>query len=245
MTKETYTSNFIKGIAILAMTIDHLAWLFYPGFSSEPIAMAMHFIGRLTAPIMWFFVAEGYAHTRDKKKYFLRLMTLAVASHFTFCFAFGLPYLPFSHGIFNQTSVIWSLALAMLVLMVRDWKGNKLVQVFAIVLLIALCFPADWSSIATVSILYFYAYRENFKNQAFWLFVWISLYALIYFLFIDKTYALIQFGTLNTLFLLKQYNGKRGEAKWMGKFFYYYYPLHMVVIGLLRLWLYGNINILF
>jgi hypothetical protein len=33
--------------------------------------------------------------------------------------------------------------------------------------------------------------------------------------------------------LLAMYNGQRGRLKWLGKFFYYYYPVHMAVIGLL------------
>ncbi|MBP5714641.1 MAG: hypothetical protein J6X07_08090, partial [Prevotella sp.] len=33
--------------------------------------------------------------------------------------------------------------------------------------------------------------------------------------------------------LLAMYNGQRGRLKWLGKFFYYYYPAHMAVIGLL------------
>lgn len=29
------------------------------------------------------------------------------------------------------------------------------------------------------------------------------------------------------------YNGERGKARWLGKFFYYYYPAHLALIGLL------------
>ena len=47
----------LKYIAIIAMTIDHLAWLLYPGLVKEPIPVIMHIVGRLTAPIMWYFIA--------------------------------------------------------------------------------------------------------------------------------------------------------------------------------------------
>lgn len=245
MSTEKLNSNFIKTIAILAMTIDHLAWLLFPGFSTHPIAILMHLFGRLTAPIMWYFVAEGYYHTSSKMHYFLRLLTLAIISHFAFCFAFGLPYIPFSHGVFNQTSVIWSLALSIPLLKITEWQGHKMIQLLAIIAIITLCFPADWSCIAAVSILYFYRLRNNFNDQAKWLAVWISLYAIIYFLFIDPFYAMLQFGTLNSLLFLRHYNSQRGNNRWLGKFFYYYYPLHMGVIGILRIVLYGNSNILF
>ena len=42
----------LKYIAIIAMTIDHLAWLLYPGLVKETIPVLMHIVGRLTAPIM-------------------------------------------------------------------------------------------------------------------------------------------------------------------------------------------------
>ena len=240
-----YTANHIKMIAIIAMTIDHLAWLFYPGFSTDVIPIVLHLIGRLTAPIMWFFVAEGYAHTSDKYRYFIRLMILAIASHFAFCFAFGLDYIPFRQGLFNQTSVAFSLALSVILLMILEWEGNKLIKIVGIIFIILLAFPADWSSIAVVSIIYFYENRGDIEKQGKWLAIWITLYAIVYFIFIDKLYAILQFGTLNSIFILRKYNGKRGDNKYIGKFFYYFYPLHMVLIGFLRIVLYGNQNILF
>ena len=245
MANERYTANYIKMIAIVAMTIDHLTWLFYPGFSTGVLPIGLHLVGRLTAPIMWFFVAEGYAHTSNKYRYFRRLMILAIVSHFAFCFSFGLDYIPFRQGIFNQTSVAYSLALSVLLLMMYEWEGNPFIRILGIVAIIFLAFPADWSSISVVSIMYFYANRGDIQKQGKWLVVWIALYAVIYFIFIDKVYAIVQFGTLNSLFILCKYNGKLGNNKYIGKFFYYYYPVHMVLIGVLRLMLYGNQNILF
>ena len=58
-------SNHLKLIAIIAMTIDHVTDLFYPGFPVSPVPLVLHFIGKLTAPIMWFFVCEGYFYTKD------------------------------------------------------------------------------------------------------------------------------------------------------------------------------------
>ena len=62
-------ANHLKLIAIIAMTIDHVSDLVYRGFPAEPGAMALHIVGRLTAPIMWFFVCEGYYYTRNVKRY--------------------------------------------------------------------------------------------------------------------------------------------------------------------------------
>ncbi len=240
-----YTANYIKMIAIIAMTMDHLAWLLFPGFSVGVVPMGMHIIGRLTAPLMWFFVAEGFHYTSNKWNYFRRLFVLAIVSHFAYCFAFGLSYIPFQHGFFNQTSVAWTLACSVLLLMILDSEQKPVVKVLGIIAVCAITFPADWSSVAAVSIMYFYTNRGDFKKQAMWLTIWIASYVLVYFFAIDKLYAIIQFTTLNSLFFIKRYNGQRGENKWIGKFFYYYYPLHMIAMGIARLLLYGNQNLLF
>ena len=48
----------LKFIAICAMVCDHTAWGFVEFWS--PLGQILHVIGRLTIPIMCFFVAEGY-----------------------------------------------------------------------------------------------------------------------------------------------------------------------------------------
>ena len=58
--KKTLNANTIKLIAILAMTVDHVAWLLFPGYPKDALPVVMHIIGRLTCPIMCFFIAEGY-----------------------------------------------------------------------------------------------------------------------------------------------------------------------------------------
>jgi len=78
------TSNSIKIIAIIAMTIDHVTWKFCPGFQITPLLLFLHLIGRLAAPIMMFFIVEGYYHTKNIKKYIFRLFLFAIISHIPF-----------------------------------------------------------------------------------------------------------------------------------------------------------------
>lgn len=241
-------SNHLKIIAIIAMTIDHIADLLYPGMPNIFISNVMHIIGRLTAPIMFFFICEGYHYTKDVKKYISRLFIFALISHFAYCFAFGINFIPFSTGnIFNQTSIMWTLAWAVVALHIVHGKNNlKEWQKWLLIILINLItFSSDFSSIAVMTILFMYDRRGNLKSQMICMMAWLSLYALISYLFVSKTYGLIAMTAILVYPLLKNYNGQRGKVKWLKWFFYLYYPLHLIIIGALRLYMYGNIPLLF
>ena len=82
--KIIFNSNYLKLIAIIAMTIDH---------STD---------------------------TRNVKKYMLRLGIFAVISHFAYCFGLGISLNPFEGGIFNRTSVMYPLFIAVVVLYIED-----------------------------------------------------------------------------------------------------------------------------
>ena len=238
-------SNHLKIIAIIAMTIDHLADLLYPNMQNNIVPIILHVIGRLTAPIMFFFICEGYHYTKNLKKYITRLFIFAIISHFAYCFAFGINYIPFTTGsVFNQTSIMWSLAWAVVALYIAN-GNNKLKEYQKWILVNIIAFPADFSSIAVMSILSMYSARGNLNKQMKAMMLWLSLYALISFIFVNKIYGIISLFAVLVYPLLKNYNGERGKIKWLKWFFYLYYPLHLVLIGILRIILYGNIPILF
>ena len=236
----------LKLIAIIAMTVDHLAWLFFPGFQRVWYVYLLHIIGRLTAPIMWFFIAEGSFYTKNPKKYITRLFVFAIISHFAYSFAFGLNPIPFKNGIFNQTSVIWSLAIAAaLIFIVNKYKLSYWKNFALILLANLLSFPADWSCIATMVPFYLYNHRGDFKKQIRDFVLFGLMYVLVYFIFIDKIYGILQLFIFLSILVLSLYNGKAGNNRNMKWLFYIYYPAHLVAVGLVRLALYGNVNILF
>lgn len=240
-------SNHLKIIAIIAMTIDHVTDLIYPGFPNNPIAIVLHIIGRITAPIMWFFISEGYHYTRNVPKYMLRLFIFAIISHFAYCFAFGINYIPFKTGIFNQTSVMYPLFIAVLVLWLdkNETRIKKWIKNIITFCLVWSAFPADWSSIAVLTIIAMHRNRGNLKKQMKYMMFWVMLYAIVSYFFVNKTYGLIQIGVILVYPLLKHYNGEKGKNKWLKWFFYIYYPLHLIIIGILRIIIYGNVPILF
>ncbi len=241
-------ANHLKIIAILAMTIDHAADLLYPSFPAQLIPVALHIIGRLTAPIMWFFIAEGYYYTRSVKKYLLRLGLFAVISHFAYCFAFGLDFIPFKTGVFNQTSVMYPLFVSVLVLWLQDTEFKKLrkgVKELLIFALVWSAFPGDWSCIAVLAVMGIHRNRGNLKKKTFVMMIWVLLYAVVSFFFVSKIYGIIEVFVILAYPLMKQYNGQKGKAAWLKWFFYLYYPAHLVLVGIIRILMYGNVGILY
>ena len=235
------TGNGLKWIAIAAMTLDHLAWTLWPGYDTRVWVLLLHVVGRLTAPIMWFLIAEGYHYTRDRKKYALRLFLFAVLSHFAYCFFNGNSFLPFADGaVLNQTSVMWALFLSVAAMLLFDVPQEKLPQPAKLALFLVLCaaaLPADWSCIAVLAVCCIASARGNFRKQMVYMMLCVVCYSVVYCLFLDLVYGLLQFCVVLSVPVLALYNGKRGKGKGSKWFFYWYYPLHLVFFGLVRLWL--------
>ena len=240
--KRTLNSNSIKIIAIIAMTIDHIAWLLFPGYPREIIPIAMHIVGRITCPIMCYFVAEGYHHSKNITKYTQRLFLFAVISHFAYIFssesfADWRSFIPFYYGeILNQTSVMWPLAWGLVMLRVAfSEKIRENIKPVLIILICLITFPSDWSCIASLCILAFGTNRGKFKTQMLWMVFYVAMYAVVYFLALDNVYGLVQMLVVLAIPILAMYNGQRGSSKQMNQtmkwLFYIYYPLHLFVIG--------------
>ena len=240
--KDLLNANQIKLIAILAMTLDHVAWLCFPGYPKELLPLLLHTIGRITCPIMCFFLAEGYHYTRDAAKYTKRLFVFSVISHFAYVFASAnyvdwKSFIPFYYGgILNQTSVMWPLAWGLV--MLRVVNSNRIREnrkPLPVILICLLTFPSDWSCIASLCILAFGTNRGNFKAQMLWMVFYVALYSIVYFFAIDKVYGLMQMAVVLAIPILRMYNGRRGFdhktnriMKWA---FYIYYPLHLGILG--------------
>lgn len=245
-TRKGLNANQLKLIAITAMTADHLVWAIFPGCQAVWYVWCLHIIGRITAPIMWFFIAEGAHYTHDRRRYIGRLLLFAFISHFAYNFAFGIPFLPFTTGPFNQTGVMWPLALAAVVITLTEDKRLPVWAQYAVIFAAcALAFPADWSSIAVMAPFFLYLHRGDFRRQAWDIVLWTAVYALVYFLFLDKLYGLLQMFTFLSIPLLRQYNGQRGSWRGMKWLFYAYYPAHLVIVGVVRLLLHGDISLIF
>lgn len=211
------------------MSADHIAWTFAPGFDTRFWVLLLHAFGRIAAPCMFFFIVEGYYHTRSLKNYALRLAALAVVSHFAYCICFDIPFAS------PRTSVIWGLLCGLMLLFVNNKdslsRGKKSLL---IIILCILSIPSDWSVAGAAAILFMGSSRGDMGKQMRYLALCMAAYCAVFFFCIDKTYGLIQLFSLLAVPLLMLYNGERGKRKGLGSFFYFYYPAHLALLGLLR-----------
>ena len=77
----------LKIIACILMAIDHVGAIMFPDIDLYRI------IGRLSFPIFAFLLTEGYVHTRNLKKYFIRLFIFAIIPQIPYSLAFGIDIL--------------------------------------------------------------------------------------------------------------------------------------------------------
>lgn len=249
--KFTLTATTLKYIAIVAMTIDHIQHSFIPYESIMSIIMNM--IGMISGPIMFYFAVEGYHHTRNIKKYLMRLAVCAIVSQ--------IPFVYFTNGGFMTSNiisylhfnVIYTIWLGVLAIYIRRKLKNPVIVTIILLLLIILCSSADWGALGIVIILIFDFLHGNFKKQAFGycvitlftLIVWSGVHIMVFSFFVegelnlsylDINTCIIQMGMLVPIILLSFYNGQKGKggkfAKW---FFYIFYPFHLLILGCIKM----------
>ena len=64
------SATALKWIALVLMVLDHIHYMFaYTGRVPDWFSM----LGRLSAPLFLFCLTEGFAHTHDRKKYFIKV----------------------------------------------------------------------------------------------------------------------------------------------------------------------------
>ncbi len=119
-TEMELTSTQLKAIAAAAMLLDHIHYFF--GFTGRvPAVCSM--IGRIAAPLFLFCLCEGFAHTRDRWRYFLRIWLLGAAmGGAQFFMRFGGVAVR-GDGFYPQNSILSAYAMLLVV-----WQGIDLLR---------------------------------------------------------------------------------------------------------------------
>lgn len=220
--------NALKYIAAAAMLIDHVGMFFVP--VSTPLGCVMRIIGRLTAPIMCMFLAEGYIYTSSKLKYGFRLFVFAVISQFAYAFSHGFSLLT---ADFNM---IFTLFLCFLILSAYENIGNNFLKFAIIIACVTVSYFCDWGIIAPMWVLGFYHYRGNKEKQTL-MFSCVSVIHVLSCVFFSVLNGYHWYGELWQLGLflfipfIYLYSGKNEKSTLFSKwFFYIFYPMHLVIL---------------
>lgn len=113
----------LKYLALVLMVLDHIHYFFaYTG--KIPLLFSM--LGRISAPLFLFCVIEGFSHTHDRKKYFLRIYLISVfmgAVQFSF-YNVGYMFVR-PDGFFPQNQMLASFSILLVILQGFDWCAKK------------------------------------------------------------------------------------------------------------------------
>ena len=212
----------LKLIAMISMVFDHVGDMFFPG------ALWMRMIGRLAMPLFSFCIAEGYAHTKNKQRYLLRMGVFALVSEIPFDLAFEGRV-----GLGHQ-NIMLSFFLAILALMLFDRirgegkehaAGKTLLGILCVcaMAVLALVLRADYTLFAVLAVFLFYVLRNRYPL--------LRCGVGVGFLALTRTVGYYRATGLSLIPLLL-YNGKRGRGlKWL---FYAFYPGHLLLLYLLK-----------
>lgn len=227
------SADLLKLLALVSMTIDHYAAVVIYngnlyGFVQEYHQMAIatekgmqlmrlyhifRTIGRLAFPIFAFLLTEGFIHTKDRKKYFLRVFLMGIISEIPFDLCMFNKWFAFSAQNIGFTLALGILAM----LLMKKFRRKSILKWGSVVICAALAeiLRCDYGALGILMIASLYNFRKEktlriFSGVIFS--VWISLG---------------NFGAAALSFLpIFFYNGEKGRIP-LGRILYIYYPLHL------------------
>lgn len=224
----------LKIIALVTMTIDHIGFFLIPN-TSEAYGY-FRLIGRLAFPIFAFMIAEGYFHTKNLKRYFMRLLGLAIifeAILYVIYLIYGvnMTHIPFLENRVALVNIMWTMVLGFLGLYVIDHYHKK--GIFLLIPLLILSYFSSYSIYGFGIILAFGLLKEMRHKELAFITLTI-LYSLLPLVLPQEGFRginLIQLFAITSIVFIHEYNGLLGKYKL--KFFYLYYPFHIIVLFLI------------
>lgn len=202
----------LKWIAVISMIADHVGMVFFPEL------VWMRLIGRLAFPIYAYCIAEGFTHTGDFRKYFLRLSVMALLSEVPYdLLCFGRIVEP------DRQNIFFTLAAGLFLLRIWEkyhYRAIVCVAASAGFLALAEFFCMDYGAGGILMILAFFLIRgQRFKTMGWTVFAAVNL--LCY-------GSWVQWAALAAAVPLYLYDGVPVKKK--QRFFYWIYPLHLLVL---------------
>jgi len=221
----------LKLLAAACMLIDHV------GMSRFPEALWLRCIGRLAFPIYCFFLAEGFRRTHSRGRYLIRLLVVAAVSEPAFD--------RMVHGIWftmEEQNVLWTLALGLVAIACVELprsRGKGWMWAMGLAGAALCCMLGDWlstdyGSFGVALCFLFWAFWQEPLGPALCAGGFLAMCFAYEMAPLPGTWLPIEaFGVL-AVPLLCLYRGRRctgsKAAQWA---FYWFYPVHMLLLGLL------------
>jgi len=217
----------IKIIACITMVLDHIKYAI-----PQTMGFITIYFGRIAFPLFAFLLGEGYAHTKNLKKYYKRLIIFAMISQ--------IPFMLFRTlvGEWKMLNIMFTLLLGLIAITVFDKLKNKYyisIPIVAIIIFLGKLINVDYSWYGVMTVFVLYVFREK-KILRLLVFSLINL--IFYYITFCKNFSLnifisYIFATLPAAIIMLLYNGKLGKKI---KYLYYiFYPLHMLVLFVITL----------
>ena len=220
------SGSALKIIALLSMVADHCAYFLLD--YGTPLYNMLRCFGRIAFPVFAFLIAEGFANTRGRTRYFLTLLGFAIVSE--------IPWFMLN-GIDGTHNVMFTLSLGVAALAVFDRLcEHGPLCCFSILIL---CFLAwlsgvdyDWRGVLMIVIFYMLR-RQTIEPWICRNSISFPSQAIMQILF---TFPLmIHYGIAGAVLasiVIFLYDGTRGNIKGaVAKYsFYALYPIHLILI---------------
>lgn len=222
------SGSVLKLIACVSMLSDHLAkfWFYRFSWANEvwfsvaggdiSLLQLMQMFGRFAFPIFVFLLVEGFEKTKNRRRYGISLLVLALLSEIPFNLMNG------GTLLFEKQNVMFTLLLGYLAMWSLEYfKGKPLISLALLVcmFLISRYMQANYRTAGFIFILLMYGLRKERVIQTVACPVLLQMKLMVFL----------------SLMLTCLYNGKRGFIKtpFLKYCFYAFYPVHMLVIYLL------------
>lgn len=207
--KLNTNTNFIKLIAIITMTIDHIGYVFFPDI------LIFRIIGRIAFPLFVYSMMIGYFRTKDLSKYIVRLLIIGIISQFPYSLLFNV-YRP---------NVMFTLIFTLLYYYTLD---KKKWWIMPILVLIPFALNFEYSLIYLFLVPIFY----YFRNNGLLLSISFILFYLNYLIYPVDSFSIATFFTILCLpFILINTDITIKINKY---FFYLYYPIHIIILLIVK-----------
>ena len=236
------SGNKVKIIACITMLIDHIGLFLLPDIPW------LRSVGRIAFPLFAFFIAEGCRYTRNRKRYFLNVFTLAVLCqlvYFAEIFINGAPdemYL----------NVLFTFSLSIIVCSAFFAFRDALIKMKGLVSVLingAVFVTASFFSVFICVILeenFTVSYRIEYGIVGVFLPLFASLFSnrwlklagffagvLLFVAVLGEDMNIYCFALLSVP-IVALYNGKRGKAK-LKYAFYLFYPVQFGVLYIISM----------